>query len=205
MPAATRARARSPPRARPGVAIARALAAYGHDPDRPRDRSRTRTPTTTSGSPGSTLPIARAVDRRRARARARRGRARPGALPSFGEIAAVLAARGTVRAHPPLGVARRQAGVELVVWAPRYQRRRGRPGRSARAIRSAASTTTRSWSRSTTAGARLLFAGDLEAEGEDARWSPPGCRARRRQGRAPRQPDVVVARVRRGDPADASP
>ena len=43
---------------------------------------------------------------------------RGGAMPSFTQITLALAARGTRLVHPPLGVARAEAGVELVVWSP---------------------------------------------------------------------------------------
>src|SRR5262249_8944298 len=52
-------------------------------------------------------------------------------MPGFEAVAAALAARGTRRVHPVLGVARREAGVELEVWAPRYQPAAGAPVRCA--------------------------------------------------------------------------
>jgi len=91
---------------------------------------------------------------------------RRGALPSFGELAAVLAARGTQLVHPPLGLARRQAGVELIVWAPRYRARDGGPVLGAadpvRSINDNSLVIAIHYR-----GRALLFTGDLEAEGEE--------------------------------------
>jgi competence protein ComEC len=88
------------------------------------------------------------------------------ALPGFRAIAAALAARGTRIEHPPLGVARSQAGVELSVWAPRYQPSAGGPVRcAADPVR-----TVNDNSLVIAVGYRghtIVFAGDLEAEGED--------------------------------------
>jgi len=91
---------------------------------------------------------------------------RRGALPSFGELAAVLTARGTQLVHPPLGLARRQAGVELIVWAPRYRARDGGPVLGAadpvRSINDNSLVIAIHYR-----GRALLFTGDLEAEGEE--------------------------------------
>ncbi|HEU0032289.1 MAG TPA: DNA internalization-related competence protein ComEC/Rec2 [Kofleriaceae bacterium] len=88
------------------------------------------------------------------------------ALPSFDELAAQLAWRGTVVGHPPLGVARTQAGVELIAWAPRY---RATP--TAAPILAADPVHTINDNSLVIAiryrGRTLLFTGDLEAEGED--------------------------------------
>lgn len=71
------------------------------------------------------------------------------------------------RTHPALGVARVQAGVELVVWAPRYQ---GAPGTpeigAADPVRSVNDNSLVIELRYR--GRSILFAGDLEAEGEEA-------------------------------------
>lgn len=89
------------------------------------------------------------------------------ALPGFGAIAAGLAARGTRLVHPALGVARREAGVELSVWAPRYQPEAGAPERCAadpvRSVNDNSLVVAVSYR-----GRTIVFAGDVEAEGEDA-------------------------------------
>jgi len=86
------------------------------------------------------------------------------ALPSFTQIAAQLAARGTRLAQPPLG-ALREAGVELAVWAPRYQPAAGAAELLApdpvRSVNDNSLVVTIRY-----AGRTFLFAGDLEAEGE---------------------------------------
>lgn len=93
--------------------------------------------------------------------------ARGGALPSFGELADALAARGTLLAHPALGLVRAQAGVTLEILAPRYQLDDGRP-----AI--AAADPVRSANDNSLVialefrGRRILLLGDVEQEGEDA-------------------------------------
>lgn len=92
-------------------------------------------------------------------------RVAPG-LPGFATIAAALAARGTKLQHPPLGLARRQGGVELTVWAPRYQAAPHAPPRCAadpvRTVNDNSLVVSVHY-----AGRTLLFAGDVEAEGED--------------------------------------
>ncbi len=91
---------------------------------------------------------------------------RRGPLPSFGELAAALAARGTRIVHPPLGLARSQAGVELLVWAPRYQPIAGGPVTSGadpvRTVNDNSLVIAIHYR-----GRALLFTGDLEAEGEE--------------------------------------
>ena len=86
------------------------------------------------------------------------------ALPSFAQIASQLAARGTRLVHPPLG-ALREAGVELAVWAPRYQPAAGTPEQLApdpvRSVNDNSLVVTIRY-----AGRTFLFAGDLETEGE---------------------------------------
>lgn len=87
------------------------------------------------------------------------------ALPRFDDVLAELRARGTRIAHPPLGVARAQAGVELVVWGPRYQPIAGGPILSAadpvRSINDNSLVVELRYR-----GRSILFLGDLEAEGE---------------------------------------
>jgi competence protein ComEC len=89
-----------------------------------------------------------------------------GGLPGFAAIAGELAARGTQIGHPPLGVARRRAGVELVVWAPRYQPAADAPVRCAtdpvRAVNDNSLVVALTYR-----GRTIVFAGDIEAEGED--------------------------------------
>jgi competence protein ComEC len=86
-------------------------------------------------------------------------------VPGFPAIAAALAAHGTRLVHPPLGVARRAGDVELVVWAPRY-----RP--TAEAPASCAADPVRTVNDNSLVialgyrGRTILFAGDVEAEGE---------------------------------------
>ncbi len=89
----------------------------------------------------------------------------PGAPPSFEGVLAGLRARGTRVTHPPLGVARAQAGVELVVWGPRYQPIAGGPIASAAdPVRSVNDNSLVVELRYR--GRAILFLGDLEAEGE---------------------------------------
>lgn len=89
---------------------------------------------------------------------------RPG-LPRFADVVAALRAGGTRIAHPPLGVARAQAGVELIVWAPRYQADAGGPiVGAADPVRSVNDNSLVVELRYR--GRSILFAGDLEAEGE---------------------------------------
>jgi len=86
--------------------------------------------------------------------------------PGFEAIAGELTARGTRRVHPPLGVARSAAGVELIVWAPRYQPAADVPVRcAADPVRTVNDNSLVIALRYR--GRTLLFAGDVEAEGED--------------------------------------
>jgi competence protein ComEC len=71
------------------------------------------------------------------------------------------------RTHPPLGLARTQAGVELVVWAPRYHATDDAPAvEAADPVRSVNDNSLVVEVRYR--GRSILFAGDLEAEGEEA-------------------------------------
>jgi len=82
------------------------------------------------------------------------------ALPSFGTIAKTLGAPIT---HPPLGRARTEAGVELLVWAPRYRDLDG----EREAIDPVRTVNDNSLVVEVRyAGRSIVFAGDLEAEGE---------------------------------------
>ncbi|HTR56282.1 MAG TPA: ComEC/Rec2 family competence protein [Kofleriaceae bacterium] len=90
-----------------------------------------------------------------------------GAIPSFADVAGELAARGTRLVHPPLGVARREAGVELVVWAPRYVAADGAPAvEGADPVRTVNDNSLVVAIRY--AGRTIVLPGDIEAEGEDA-------------------------------------
>jgi competence protein ComEC len=85
---------------------------------------------------------------------------------AFARIAAMLVARGTRWEHPSLGVAAERAGVQLVVWAPRYQAIAG-------GAVIAASDPVRSVNDNSLVvelryeGRSFVFAGDLELEGEE--------------------------------------
>jgi competence protein ComEC len=87
--------------------------------------------------------------------------------PGFAAIASALAARGTRLVHPALGIARREAGVELTAWAPRYQPAADAPVRCAgdpvRTVNDNSLVVALRYR-----GRALVFAGDVEAEGEDA-------------------------------------
>ena len=99
--------------------------------------------------------------------------------------------------HPPLGLARREAGVELVGVGPRYASATASPSARRRSGAHGQRQLARRRARATPA-ARSLFAGDVEAEGEDALVAA-GLGARRcRQGRRttaarPRRPPAFVA------------
>ncbi len=87
-------------------------------------------------------------------------------LPGFAVIARDLAARGTRLVHPPLGVTHSAAGVELIVWAPRYQATADAPVACvADPVRTVNDNSLVVAVRYR--GRTILFAGDLEAEGED--------------------------------------
>ena len=84
------------------------------------------------------------------------------ALPSFAEVAAIAPLH-----HPPLGLARAEAGVELWVWAPRYRERDGAPEREAiDPVRTVNDNSLVVEVRYT--GRSIAFVGDVEAEGEAA-------------------------------------
>jgi competence protein ComEC len=88
------------------------------------------------------------------------------ALPGFAAITAELVARGTRLVHPSLGIARHTAGVELIVWAPRYHA-------TAEAASRCAADPVRTVNDNSLVvalrfrGRTILFAGDVETEGED--------------------------------------
>ncbi|MEO8699285.1 MAG: ComEC/Rec2 family competence protein [Kofleriaceae bacterium] len=81
--------------------------------------------------------------------------------PELAKIVAGLTARGTRVIAPPLGVARTQAEVELVTWAPRYDG--GLAADPVRGVNDNSLVVAVRYRDRT-----LLFTGDLEAEGEEA-------------------------------------
>ncbi len=86
---------------------------------------------------------------------------------SFGAIAAALAARGTRITRPALGSLVTRDGVELLVWAPRFVAGSGEHEQLAPdPVRSVNDNSLVVAVRY--AGRTILFAGDLEAEGEEA-------------------------------------
>ncbi len=90
------------------------------------------------------------------------------ALPTFAAITSQLVAAGTVVVHPPLGVARSEAGVTLEVWGPRVAASDD-PTTPIEAIDPVRSVNDNSLVVVVRyRGRALLFAGDLEAEGEAA-------------------------------------
>ncbi len=84
----------------------------------------------------------------------------------FQRVANMLVARGTRWVHPPLGLAAERAGVQLVVWSPSYQAVDG-------GSVIAGSDPVRSVNDNSLvielrfAGRSIVFAGDLELEGEE--------------------------------------
>ncbi|MGE0548459.1 MAG: DNA internalization-related competence protein ComEC/Rec2 [Kofleriaceae bacterium] len=84
---------------------------------------------------------------------------------SFAAVESELAVRGTKLTQPPLGLVRQHAGVELIVYAPRYR------GPDAAPVIQAADPVRSVNDNSLVVGIRyrdraVLFAGDLEHEGE---------------------------------------
>ncbi len=151
--------------AAPGDAITRVLAAYGHDridlailshphPDHYLGLAAVGVPITELWSAAEPEVGDAAVPR-------------TGGIPGFVEIAQGLAARGTRIVHPPLGIARAEAGVTLEVLAPRFQAAEGGP-----VIEAADPVRTVNDNSLVVAirfrGRTLLFAGDVEREGEDS-------------------------------------
>ena len=90
-----------------------------------------------------------------------------GTTASFAEVTAILAALGTRIVHPPLGIARVEAGVELATWAPRYQASANGPivlaADPVRTVNDNSLVVTVRY-----AGRTIVFGGDVEAEGEDS-------------------------------------
>jgi competence protein ComEC len=88
-------------------------------------------------------------------------------LPSFRVIARALEMRGTIVGRPALGTVRTDDGVELTVWAPRWQAAEGAAvelgADPVRSVNDNSLVVAVSYG-----GRTILFAGDLEAEGEEA-------------------------------------
>jgi len=145
--------------AAPGRAIDRVLAAYDHARIDLAILSHPH-PDHYLGFAGLEAPIGELWSATEAPAPAPRS-----ALPGFAAIAGELATRGTRLVHPRLGVARTTAGVELTVWAPRYQPTDG-------AALACAADPVRSVNDNSLVvtvryrGRTIVLAGDLEAEGE---------------------------------------
>jgi len=90
-----------------------------------------------------------------------------GGLPSFEQVVASLAERGTYLGHPRLGSIHTSDGVELAVLAPRWQPFAGAPPQlAADPVRSVNDNSLVVAIRY--AGRTLLFTGDIESEGEEA-------------------------------------
>ncbi|MFT3692292.1 MAG: ComEC/Rec2 family competence protein [Kofleriaceae bacterium] len=161
-----------------GKIVTRALEAYGHDRIELAIISHPH-PDHYLGLAAITLPIDQVWSA------AGDASEKPSRLPSFFQLAPHAV-------HPPLGLARTEAGVELYVYAPEMAGREQ--------IDPVRSTNDNSLVIELRyAGRSILFAGDVELEGEDAvRTEPPS--GRPRQGPAPRQPDLVDAGLHRGNP-----
>jgi competence protein ComEC len=92
--------------------------------------------------------------------------ARNATPPTFAQIAAALAAGGTRLTHPPLGIARREAGVELEILGPAFRRSNDAPAIEAvdpvRSVNDNSLVVAIHY-----AGRTILLPGDIEAEGEE--------------------------------------
>lgn len=151
-----------------GAAITRVLAAYDHDRIDLAVLSHPH-PDHYLGFAGLAVPIAELWSPDEPAHAAPLADDDPGrttAQPRFEVIAAGLAARGTQLAHPPLGVARVQAGVTLEVWAPRLVSAPDEPPREAadpvRTVNDNSLVITLRYR-----GRTILLPGDVEHEGED--------------------------------------
>jgi competence protein ComEC len=145
----------------PGTAIARTLAVYGHTSI---DRAVLSHPHPDHylGFAALDLPVRELWFADDPGAAPGRG----GRIPSFAAIAAALAARGTQLVRPSLGTTRGADGVELEVWAPRFVATDGAaPVLAPDPVRGVNDNSLVFAIRY--AGRTVLFAGDLEAEGEE--------------------------------------
>ena len=144
--------------AAPGAAMTRVFAAYGHERVDLAILSHPH-PDHYLGLAGLGLPITELWSAAEIEPGAR-GR---GVLPSFGDLADALAARGTVIAHPPLGLVREQAGVTLEILAPRYEQATLATADPVRSVNDNSIVLAIEYR-----GRRIVLAGDIEHEGEDA-------------------------------------
>jgi competence protein ComEC len=151
--------------AAPGRAIERVLAAYGHARIDLAIVSHPH-PDHYLGLAGIAAPIGELWVAAAEATEPSRARAQTQGMPGFAAIAEQLAARGTRLGHPPLGISRAQGGVELVVWAPRYQAVADGPlACAADPVRTVNDNSLVVALRYR--GRTVLFTGDIEAEGED--------------------------------------
>ena len=151
--------------AAPGLTLSRTLAAYGHDRIDLAILSHPH-PDHYLGFAAITVPITELWSAAEA-APALPSEPRLVGLPGFGELAAALAARGTRFVHPPLGLAREEAGVTLEILAPSLAGDDGGPAiEAADPVRSVNDNSLVVALRYR--GRTILFAGDIEREGEDA-------------------------------------
>lgn len=145
--------------ARPGAEVTRVLAAYGHERIDLAILSHPH-PDHYLGLAAIGVPIAElwsAAEIEPAAAAAR------GALPSFAELAQALAERGTTIRHPPLGLVRAEAGVTLEILAPRYEGATLATADPVRSVNDNSIVIAIEYR-----GRRIVLAGDVEHEGEDA-------------------------------------
>lgn len=144
--------------ARPGAEVTRVLAAYGHErvdlailshphPDHYLGLAAIGVPITELWSAAEVEPAA----------------ASRGALPSFTDLAQALGERGTTTRHPPLGLVRAEAGVTLEILAPRYERATLATADPVRSVNDNSIVIAIEYR-----GRRIVLAGDIEREGEDA-------------------------------------
>jgi competence protein ComEC len=149
--------------AAPGVAVTRALEATAHDAVELAIVSHPH-PDHYLGFAALGVPVARLWTADESTLDPEIKATRPSALPSFAAIATGL---GAAIAHPPLGPVETEAGVALTVWAPRYRELDGGAEREAadpvRSVNDNSLVVELDY-----AGRRILFTGDIEAEGEAA-------------------------------------
>lgn len=158
------ASAHGPAASSTGVVIDRALAVFEHDAIDLAIISHPH-PDHYLGLLGIAAPIHELWSAAEPEAPVRRDPTVRGQPTAFARVTDVLVARGTRLEHPPLGLARREAGVELFVWGPRFEVAEG-----ARVIEAADPVRTVNDNSLVIElrfrGRRILFVGDIEAEGE---------------------------------------